>query len=178
MIKASEIKLFPPRNTRFSGETFYRWTLSSLPATARSGHLASRDSLWLLHDRTRIGSKKRKIEVVSRKTRLESKRNTPFWVAAENFREQRNICKVVLFFRMEYSKQKFEYHHLLKPIFDTSSRLSRSFFGKRNWFVKMVKTIPERNLPVLDFTYHSPETVNRPVFPCNGVRCFFTNKKF
>ena len=36
-------------------------------------------------------------------------------------------------------------------------RLSRPFFGKRNWFVKMVNTIPERNLPILDFAYHSPK---------------------
>ena len=49
--------------------------------------------------------KTKKIEVVNQKIRLESKRNTPFWVAAENLREQRPSVKVVLFFRMEYSKQ-------------------------------------------------------------------------
>ena len=49
--------------------------------------------------------KTKKIEVVKQKIRLESKRNAPFWVAAENLREQRPSVKVVLFFRMEYSKQ-------------------------------------------------------------------------
>ena len=32
-----------------------------------------------------------------------------------------------------------------------SFKLSRSFFGKRKWFVQMVKATSGRNLPVLDF---------------------------
>ena len=63
--------------------------------------------------------------------------------------------RVVLFFPMEYSKRKFVFHSF-KAIFDTSYRPSRQFFGKRNGFVQMVKAIPGRNLPVLNFANHLP----------------------
>ena len=73
--------------------------------------------------------------------------------------------KVGLFFRTEYSKQKFE-SHFFKAIFDTSFRPSRLFSGKWNWFVQMVNVIPGRNLPVLKFAYTI--CLNRgPVYPCN-----------
>ena len=47
---------------------------------------------------------------------------------------------VVLFFRTEYSKQKFVFHYF-KAIFDTSFRPLQSFSGKWNWFVQMVNAI-------------------------------------
>ena len=62
---------------------------------------------------------------------------------------------VVLFFPMEYSKRKFVFHSF-KAIFDTSYRPSRPFLGKWNWFAQMVKAIPGRNLPVLNFANHLP----------------------
>ena len=51
--------------------------------------------------------------------------------------------KVFMFFRTECSKRKFVFH-FFKAIFDTSFRPSRSFFGKWNWFVLMVKAFQER----------------------------------
>ena len=62
---------------------------------------------------------------------------------------------VAFFFPMEYSKRKFVFHSF-KAIFDTSYRPSRPFFRKWNWFVQMVKAIPGRNLPVLNFANHLP----------------------
>ena len=64
--------------------------------------------------------------------------------------------RVVLFFRTEYSKQKFVFH-FFKAIFDTSFRPLRSFSSKWNWFVQMVNAIPGWNLPVLNFEYHLPK---------------------
>ena len=64
--------------------------------------------------------------------------------------------KVVLFFRTEYSKQKFGFH-FFKAIFDSSFRPSRSFSGRWNWFVQVVNAILGRNLPVLNFAYHLPK---------------------
>ena len=56
---------------------------------------------------------------------------------------------------------------LLKSIFDTSLRLSRSFFGKRNWFGQKVTTIPYSDqLPVLKVFLPFAQTVNRPVCQC------------
>ena len=100
----------------------------------------------------RIDKTKKKIEVVNQKIWLESKRNTPFWVAAENLRQQRPSVKVVLFFRMEYSKQKFEYHSWnpsLIPVPGFRDRFSVKGTG---------------------FCAPFTQTVNRPVFPCDGVR--------
>ena len=92
-----------------------------------------------------------------RKTRLKRKWNTTSWVVpAKNFREQRNIWKGSLFFRMEYSKQKFVFH-FFKAFFSTSFRPSRSFLSKWNGFVQMVNAMPARNLPVLNFAYHLPK---------------------
>ena len=39
--------------------------------------------------------------------------------------------KEVLYFRTECFKRKFVYH-VLKPIYDTSSKLPQAFFGKRH----------------------------------------------
>ena len=44
---------------------------------------------------------------------------------------ERTSEKVVLFFRTEYSKQKFVFH-FFKAIFDTSFSASRPFSGKWN----------------------------------------------
>ena len=56
---------------------------------------------------------------------------------------------------------------LLKSIFDTSLGLSRSFFGKRNWFGQKVTTIPHSDqLPVLKVFLPFAQTVNRPVCQC------------
>jgi len=75
--------------------------------------------------------------------------------------------KVVLFSRTECSKRKFVFY-FFKPSFDTSFRLSRLFFGKRDWFVQKVNAISERNLPVLDFVYHLPKPLSGPFAHVNG----------
>ena len=69
-----------------------------------------------------------------------------------------HLKKVVLFFRTEYSKQKFVFH-FYKAIFDTSFRRSPSFSGKWNWFVW---AIPGWNLSVLNFGYHFPKPWTDP----------------
>ena len=66
----------------------------------------------------------------------------------------RRYEQVVLFFRMEFSKQKFVFD-FLKAIFDTNSKPSRPFFFdgtdlQRKWST----TILGQNLPVLNFAYH------------------------
>ena len=81
-----------------------------------------------------------------RKIRL-VKWNTTFWVGSFQWRisESNGTSeKVVLFFRTECSKRKFVFH-FFKVIFDTIFTPSRSFFGKWNWFVQIVNTIPGRN---------------------------------
>ena len=89
-------------------------------------------------------------------------------VPVENFREERNIWKgSPVFFRTEYSKQKFVFH-LLKAIVDTSFRSSRSFFGECNWFVQMVYAIPGRHLPVLNFASPLPKPWTNRFAPVNG----------
>ena len=74
---------------------------------------------------------------------------------------------LVLFFRTEYSKQKFVFHYF-KAIVDTSFRPSRSFFGKWNWFVQMVNEIPRLHLPVLNFAYDLPKPWTDRFAPVNG----------
>ena len=74
---------------------------------------------------------------------------------------------LVLFFRTEYSKQKFVFHYF-KAIVDTSFRPSRSFFGKWNWFVQMVTEIARLHLPVLNFAYHLPKPWTDRFAPVNG----------
>ena len=76
--------------------------------------------------------------VIFREIRLESKWKTTFWVFPKKISEINGTSeKVVLFFRVEYSKWKFVFH-FLEAILDTSFRPSRPFFGKWNWFVLMV----------------------------------------
>ena len=102
------------------------------------------------------------------KTRLKSKWNTTSWVvAAENFREQRNNSKGSLFFRMEYSKQKFVFH-CFKAFFRTSFRPSWSFLSKWNGFVQMINAIPAQNLAVLNFAYHLPKPSTDRFATVNG----------
>ena len=107
---------------------------------------------------------------------MESKRNMPFWVAAENLREQRPSVKVVLFFRIEYSKQKFEYHPL-KPIFDTSSRLSRPFLRKGTDLWKWLTRF--RNEIYQSWILRTIHPNREPTgFPMRWSTMFFTNKTF
>ena len=73
--------------------------------------------------------------------------------------------KVVLFFWMEYSKQKFVFHSF-KAIFDTSFRSSRP--SKRNWFVQMLQAILGRNLPVFNFMNHLPTPWTKWFVHVNG----------
>ena len=76
-----------------------------------------------------------------------SKWNTTFWVVGscgKNSGSNRTSQKVVLFFRTECYKRKFVFH-FFKANFDTSSRLSRPFFGNWNRFVQTENAIPERN---------------------------------
>lgn len=42
----------------------------------------------------------------------------------------------------------------LKANLDTSFKPSRPFYGKRNWFLQMLKAILGRNLVVLNLSYH------------------------
>ena len=68
-----------------------------------------------------------------------------FWVVpVENFLSKRTPEKLVLFFQMEYSKQKFVFH-FFKAIFDTSFRPLRPFCGFR---VSFVETCGLTGLPV------------------------------
>ena len=60
--------------------------------------------------------------------------------------------KLVLFSRSECSKRKFLFHSF-KAIYDTSFSFSRPFFGKCNWLVQMVISIPGRNFSVLNFAH-------------------------
>ena len=119
--------------------------------SVRSFGLTGRLMTFTRPGKDRIDKTKKKIEVVNQKIWLESKRNTPFLVAAENLRQQRPSVKVVLFFRMEYSKQKFEYHSWNPSLIPVPG------FRDRFSVKEMVNTIPERNLPVLDFAHHSPK---------------------
>jgi len=58
---------------------------------------------------------------------------------------------------------------LLKSIFDTRLRLSRSFFGKTNWFGQKVTTIPYSDqLPVLKFSDHLPKPWTDQFVNVNG----------
>ena len=102
-------------------------------------------------------TKRKKLRLLSEKSGWKVNATRLFELQRKTSGNNGTSVKVVLFFRMECSKHKFEYHSLIKPIFDTSSRLSLPNFGNRNWFVKVVDTIPKRNLPVLDFGYLSPK---------------------
>lgn len=64
---------------------------------------------------------------------LEGKCNTTYWVVQMKKKKTISRCnrryeQVVLFFRMEFSKQKFVFD-FLKAIFDTNSKPSRPFFS-------------------------------------------------
>ena len=83
------------------------------------------------------------------------------WVPAEKRREQPNIAKGSPVFP-DGMLQKFVFH-FFKANFDTSSRLSRPFFGRWNRFVQTENAIPERNFQHLPWT-------DRPVFQCKWWR--------
>ena len=89
------------------------------------------------------------------------------WVVpAENFQEQRTSWKGSRVSFTESSVRKYVFH-FFKAIFDTSFiYLCGRFFGKWNRFVQMVDSgILWRNLPVLNFAYHSPKPwTDRPLY--------------
>ena len=52
----------------------------------------------------------------------------------------------------------------VKPIFDTSFKLPQAFFAKMNWFMKVLLTILEWSLTVLNFSYHFHGTMRNDDF--------------
>ena len=93
---------------------------------------------------------------IFREIRLESKWNTTFWVfPTENFQEQRNIWKASPVFLDGIFQPEIR-DPFLQAIFNISFRPSRPFSVKWNWSVQMVKAIPRRNLPFLNFANHLP----------------------
>ena len=67
-------------------------------------------------------------------------------ISVENFQEQRNVWKGFSVFPVVFL--------VFKSTLDTTLRFSRPFFGKWNWFVRMVNAIPGRHLLALNFAYH------------------------
>ena len=70
-------------------------------------------------------------------------------ISVENFQEQRNVWKGFSVFPVVFL--------FFKSTLDTTLRFSRPFFGKWNWFVRMVNAIPGRHLLALNFAYHLPK---------------------
>ena len=80
--------------------------------------------------------------------------------------------KVVLFFRMEYSKQN-RWNPSLIPVPGFRDRFSVKGTDLWKWLTRFRNEIYRPGFCV-PFT----QTVNRPVFPCDGVRCFSQTKRF
>ena len=64
----------------------------------------------------------------------------------KNFQEQWNVWKGFSVFPVVFL--------VFKSTLDTTLRFSVPFFGKWNWFVRMVNAIPGRHLLALNFAYH------------------------
>ena len=84
--------------------------------------------------------------------------------------------KVVLFFPMEYSKQKFVFH-FFKAIIGISLTTLRPFSGKKELICTVVNAIPvpEQDLPVLNFANHLPKPWTDLFTNVNGkqpVHCY------